>query len=354
MRPIIIALCCFFSMFLVAQNNTITPLQMREDLDYMNKYLKKWHPTYYTYTSKVEMDTFYQRLKGQCNDSTSKREFMLMVRQAVVKVGCGHMGVSGATERLFLPLNVWILDNRVYVKSFIPKDSSLQIGDEIIEINNEKVLNILEKGQSILVGDALHQTYKMRSLESSFQIVLYLLYGNKSHYNLKLKRANNEVFEAEIKTVVEKEMPKKQDEETVSRKILIKGQSISLSRTAFDSATMVLDIDDFNGKKQGKTFKQVFKYLKKNKVQNLVIDLRDNGGGSVFRGNKLLTYLLDQPIIPFIVSRKPNLTPLNPKFRSSFFARITPVLFMLNPLQFPNKNGWNHLFPFFKKNTPSF
>jgi C-terminal processing protease CtpA/Prc len=152
-----------------------------------------------------------------------------------------------------------------------------------------------------------------------------------------------------VKSEVPKEATKTNIPPKDSVNCVIKGNAVALYKTDFDGSTRVIDIDNFNGAKQGKTFRQIFKHLRKNQIKNVVIDLRNNGGGSVFKGNKLLGYLLDAPIRPLVISRKPNLTFINPRFKGGFLERITPILFTLNPLQYPNKNGWNHCFLFFKK-----
>lgn len=302
------------------------------------------------------MQAYYKDLKDSCTATTSNMGFRVMVRKAVDKIGCGHVGVSGFKTATvgktppLLPLKIWVLNNRLFIKSLETADVSLTIGDEILEINGEKASVLIEKTAELAFTDGFNKTHKFKSLEVNFPVFIYFLLGKQDNFALKIKRQSGEIADVTLKSEVPKDEKKNEGPLSMdTANLVIKGNSVNLYKTDFDASTMLMDIDDFNGKKQGKTFKKIFAYLRKNKTQNLILDLRDNGGGNVFKGNKLLTYFLDAPINPLIISRKPNLTFLNPNFKAGFWERITPILFTLNPLQYPNKNGWNHCFLFFKK-----
>ncbi len=358
MRILILFLFSFICTVSNAQLATVTPEQMREDLDYLNKYLKKWHPTYYAYTKKGEMNAFYSRLKDSCTTEITASAFRATIRKAVNQVHCGHMGAFGFkgakrakpfdSLRLF-PLKLWVLDNRLFIKTRLQKDSILAIGDEILAINGKNARELIAETSELAVTDALNTTHKMYSLEVNFHVYHYFLYGEFDNYALTIKNKLGLISDVNIKGVPEKVAFKAEKIKTDSANCVIKGNAVALYKTDFDSTTMIVDIDNFNGARQGVTFRKIFKYLRVNKTKNLIIDLRDNGGGNVFKGNKLLTYLLDQVILPMVISRKPNLTMLNPRFKGGLLERTAPLFFMLNPLQYPNKNGWNHCFLFFKK-----
>jgi C-terminal processing protease CtpA/Prc len=363
MRSIIVLLFCFFSIVAQAQLATVTPEQMKADLDYLNKYLRKWHPTYYAYTKKEQMDAYYDRLKDSCTAPITASAFRATVRKAINQVHCGHMGAfgfkGGAKTKAFdslrlFPIKLWVLNNRLFIKSRPLKDSVLSIGDEILAINGKNARDLIAETAELAVTDALNTTHKMFSLEVNFHVYHYFLYGEQSNYALTIKNKSGDISDINIKGALEKEAFKAEKINKDSANCVIKGNSVALYKTEFDSSTMIVDIDNFNGARQGRTFRQIFKHLRVNKTKNLIVDLRNNGGGNVFKGNKFLTYLLDQAVLPMVISRKPNLTMFNPRFKGGFWERTAPFLFMLNPLQYPNRNGWNHCFLFFKKHRNHF
>ena len=60
-------------------------------------------------------------------------------------------------------------------------------------------------------------------------------------------------------------------------------------------ATGLLQIESFDRKKHRSFFKDVFKLLEKRKVEHLIVDLRDNGGGNRKSAARLLTHLIEEP-----------------------------------------------------------
>lgn len=358
MRTIFILLLCFTFSLAFAQNRRLNPQQMKEDLDYLNKYLKKWHPAYYDYTHKEQMDAYYSLLKNNCSQDSSILYFAKTVRQAVNKVGCGHISVYGSNKKgttpPLLPLNMMALNNRLFVKSSWTQDSSVKIGDEVLAIDGIDAATLIQQTSELAFTDGFNKTHKTFSLQYNFSVFYYFLYGSKEKIALTIKNNSGNTSELTLNAVAPDTIKQSKKIVKDTMPYLVKGDRIRMYQTDFDASTVVLDINSFGGKKQGRTYRQAFKYLRTHKTQNLVIDLRDNGGGRVFKGNNLLTYLLEQPVIPMVISRKPNLTFINPKFKGGFFEKITPILFTLNPLQYPNKHGWNHFFPFFKKHRNHF
>jgi C-terminal processing protease CtpA/Prc len=59
---------------------------------------------------------------------------------------------------------------------------------------------------------------------------------------------------------------------------------------------IVLKIDRFAHRKHARVYRKVFRKLKRNKSEHLIIDLRNNGGGSLANSYRLLSYLLDTTV----------------------------------------------------------
>jgi len=348
----------FIVLFLSAHLNAQIPLlskeEMHKDLDQLNRYMKKWHPAYYAYANKEQMQEHYTAMKALCADSMSLREFRNVLRKTVDKVGCGHISVYGRKSASkgpsipLIPVKVKLLEDRLFVVTCADSLMRIKPKEEIISIEGEASKDWINSMKELSLSDGYNQTHKTYSAEINFAVFVYYLLGPREKFILKLKDSLGEIYETVLYTKIPVAQPNTILNDS-SRKSILNEGGIHLQKLDGCVGTYLLDVDHFTGKRQGKWFRQVFKILKSDHCQNLIIDLRGNGGGNVFKGNIFLAYLLDQPVRFFTFHRRLSLTPFNPKFKASFLERITPLLFCLNPIQFPGRHGWYHSFPFFKK-----
>lgn len=343
------------------QSPVFSPEAMKADMEYLNKYMKKWHPAYYQYTSETEMDSYLNLVKASCDSNLNLTQFKSRLRWFISKTGCGHIQVLNpetykpAFVTELLPLEVWVLGRQLFVRENNSGDKFPSRGDEILSINNIPSDSIINAASEMIFTDGYNRTYKTRSLELNFKVWYYITFGNTSVFMIQYKTKDGTIAIARINALPQNVLPvTKKIPPADSTQLVLKGNGIGLYTLDFDTSSMLIDLDNFSGAGQGKTYKKIFRHLRKKAVKNLVIDLRDNGGGNAFRGNYFLSYLMDPLVRGINISRKPNLTSVNPRFKGSFWEKATPVLFTLNPLQYPWSDGWHHYFPFVKKMRNSF
>jgi hypothetical protein len=351
----------FLPVTLFCQVLTFTPAQMRADLEYMNRYLRKWHPSYYHYTTESEMNSFYKNLSDSCYSTSTMNQFRTRLRQAVNKVGCGHMNVSSPDNYNptvlpeIIPVDVWITENRLYVRKYRGEGGLLKPGDEIISINGVSAADILQRTTELVFTDGHNYTHKVYGVEQIFPIYYYFVFGPTDRFMVEYKTTDAVTAKVEFPSAPQSNKPELFPGNLVdSSGILIKGNGLALYSMDSVRNTAVIDIDNFVGRNHRQSYRQMFRYLRLNGIDHLVIDLRNNGGGGVFKGNNFLAYMLNPMVRGLNISRKPNLTEFNPKFKTGLITRITPVLFMLDPFQYPGKGGWHHYFPFFRKGRNHF
>lgn len=331
----------------------LQPSDMQRDLDHLKKYLRKWHPAYDDYTPRAAWDSIFGAAKKDTETPLLPREFTNVVRRVVAHVGCGHMYVYAKTRNdslRLLPLTLWADSGKFYVRSYKAPDTARYIGSEIISINGHPIDSVANAVREIVFSDGRNETHKYSTLEKDIDINYYRLFGAADHFRVAVQTMAGERDTLTLRPTLTKDLPKLPIAGYRQVRLVKQFDGLQLYEPAFDSLTRILDIDNFDGKKQRRAFRQAFRHLRHEQVQHLVLDLRDNGGGSIFKGNYFLTHLLPQAIVPFVITRKPNLHIINPRFKASFWERITPVLFTANPIQFPSRHGWNHAF-LFKKRT---
>ncbi len=337
-------------------NATYSVEQVLQDIDYTEKYLIKFHPDPFRYITKDSLHAFVLRVKSSIDKPQTQMQIRFYLKQIVAKIGCGHSDVASSKEyekaiqalnRPVLPFNLFVVDtNKLCVLNNLSKekkDSIILAGDEILSIDEHPVNSILKRMYSIYTTDGYNQTYQKQGMRYDwFKYYYSFCYGFKNSYTATIKHSNGQVASYTFSAISSKDdtliLPKK---DTVIA--IQKTKMLTYYRYSKDSTVAVIDINSFGGSHWRRFMRRSFKDIKKRKITNLVIDVRDNGGGQIDKGMNFLSYLIHKPIsLPF--DRKPNLMLLNPKWKAGLGTRITPILFCATPIFGIHKGRWRHYF----------
>lgn len=310
--------------------------EVLEDIEYTEKYLLKFHPDPYRYISKDSLEAFIQATKLKITKPLNEMQVRFYIKQIVAKIGCGHTDVASSRDyaktiaklsRPILPLNTFLLSNqKMIVINNLSPDSTIHTGDEIISIDGHPLDTILKTIFSVFTTDGRNETLKKRGIKYEwFKYYYSFCYGFNPEYTVKLQNTEGKTYTSKltaISSLKDTLILPKQDSVCFIRKT--KTCRYSVMNCAKPIA--VIDIDGFSGRHWKRFFRKSFKDIRKKHIENLVIDLRDNGGGKINDGFNMLSYLIHKPIkVSF--DRKPNLLAFNTKLKMGFGTRITPLIF---------------------------
>ena len=321
--------------------------QALEDIDFTEKYLVKFHPDPFRYISKDSLHAFVLKQKARIDTSLTEMQLRFYIKSIVAKIGCGHTDVAASKKytkaikkinRPILPLNVFVTDsNKLIVLNNLSSDTTIKPGDEILSIHKQSVNTILKTIYSITTSDGYNETYKKQSTRyNSFKFYYSFCYGFKLEYPTKIKHQDNstKIHNLQgISTLKDTLILAKLDSTNIIKKI----KYCSYSTLKNTKPVALIDINGFKGRHWRSFFRKTFKDIQQKQIENLVIDLRDNGGGQINLGLNLLSYMVNEKIVlPF--DKKINGTAFNPKFKMGFATRPVPLLFALR-LPESMKNG---------------
>ena len=90
-----------------------------------------------------------------------------------------------------------------------------------------------------------------------------------------------------------------------------------------------MDVNSFTKGKLNSFYKQSFKEIKSKKIQNLVIDLRINGGGDINKAVSLARYISDSPfrVADSAWAKTKNLRPYSGRISNSFWNNLALLFF---------------------------
>lgn len=329
----------------------LTVADMHHDLSVLRKKLSRYHPDPYRYTSKDSLKLFEEQLKSRIDTSMQQIQFRFFVRQLVQKIGCGHTAESSPMKnksniqvsKPILPLDIVINQNKIFVSKILNNDSLIRKGNEILSINGLESDSILKTIRSISFSDGRNTTFKEKTIQrKQFKYFYSFSFGYLNDYQLKIKDDNDSVQFVKVKGI-----DSRTDTFVYGRKrysqVLHTQSKCALFRDSVNPEIYIMDINKFQGKKWRKFMRRSFKTLRKNKAEHLVIDLRDNGGGSIMKGINFLRYVVKKPFA-IGIDRRINILPLNPELKMSFWQRITPITFLTIPTTLPRHWKLRHYF----------
>lgn len=287
-------------------------VKLKQDVDFANKKLQKFHPNLYWYITKNQLDYKFDSLKQTIKQPLKPSEFYLKLAPIIADVREGHLRLVPLEKKLtkketkklknqkglLSRFNYVIQDNHLYLKDNAENVGNLKVGTELLKINDVPVAEILNKYRPLVTSDGYNTTYQKYSLARRFNTYFTLEYGILDSVKIETKLKDSIqtlVLKRETKTKTEKKKEKQDQKLTQEKKTkgynpITKSFNRNLQFLAKDSSVAYIKIKSFSGTYSKKFYKETFATLKKAKTKYLIIDIRDNLGGSLAEINNLYTY----------------------------------------------------------------
>lgn len=312
MKRVLLGLLLFFA--ILNANGQVSKIyfsaeELRQDFKIFRTSLEEGHPGIYRYSSKQEMDSIFSTAEASISKPMTEQEFKLLLSIVVSHIGCGHTKVvapkseqdkldEGATA---IPFQINYEDNKLFVlRNFSALKDNGFIGAEIISINGHTMSDFINEFISIFPSDGHNMTHKYRLLSSSrmFTRYFYYLYGYAESYEVEYRLlTDTAVKKSTLAGITFDHLL----EIRKQRYPILESRSPIEFKLYYDKKTAYLRIDNFDKGALKKTNTSFSKFLKSsfgdmrsNHIQNLILDLRYNGGGTDEYGKLLFSYFIDQ------------------------------------------------------------
>ena len=317
-------------------NKKYGPEQLKADATIAKKAILQMHPVIGIYEPKKYFEKKFDEFIGSLNDSLTEKQFRVKLKILMQNFRCGHTDVvyssgylKASKKRRYNFPGYYLMPFNDTVKVLAglnkKKDTLLKAGTVITKINGVKTDSFLTYARNLITSDGYIPESKL----------LYSRIGFNSYYINVLNYPDTICYECRIdgKEIVKKSATfkaltfpdlkfMKKDDSTF---IKYKKAAMSFKFMDAEHKTMRLNIFRFSGSKFSKAYRKIFRELKKNKTENLIIDLRGNGGGSLANAYKLLKYVLNKQVTQTsytLIKKYPE-----KKYRSSNFPFRMAKLF---------------------------
>lgn len=294
-----------------------TPAQLKKDYTLFRHILEEMHPSLYWYMSKDSMDYYFDQGMTGLTDSMTETQFRTRLSYVIARIGCGHTSVRSSKAyseyidtvkrpQFPLVLKCWN-DTMVIAVNLNRRDSILRRGVMIDSINGLSTRQILDTLFPYFVTDGYNLTGKYQYLSTGLNFGNW--YKNVIGYTTPFRIAYRDsagniretsipLYDAKADTThwfglrprgagraPEAHKSRRKRERFMSRNL----QLDSTGNTAF----MTLNTFE-HGNRLGKFFRESFQTVNEHHIQNLVIDVRSNGGGDATNSTLLTRYIIDR------------------------------------------------------------
>lgn len=288
-------------------DDSFSQKKMQKDLEIFKKIRSSANSGLYKYRTNKEIDSVYNWAENQIGKSSSYRDFYNIISKITDFEGSLHNDTS-IPEKLnkslrseksgYFPYPIkwikgkWLIN---FEKGKIP------LGSEIISINNRKIEDIIQLLYKYYTTDGINKTGKQIGLNYNFGKYYRLNFGLTNTFSVTYKsNKSNKTNKISINSTgyknyylnVKNRFSKPFDD--VNYKDWNEDEIYNYK--SIDKLTGVLTINDFGiGNEKDKRhlkyisfLDSIFTTIAKKNIQNLIVDIRYNGGGT--DPNDLVTY----------------------------------------------------------------
>ena len=294
-------------------NKKFSPQQLQKDYEVFRDVLEESHPSLYWYTPKDSVDYYFEVGANRLHDSLPEYKFRNVLSYVLSQIRCGHTSVraskaatkySERTRGLMFPLSVKAWNDTVLVTSNLSRrDTNVMRGVLLKSIDNKPVSVIVDSMFRYISADGYNLTHKYQTISNGgvFRSMYGSIYGLKTRTPVEYIDTAGVLRKADISLgmqMVDTLRIRNGQEHRVSRRERKKAALRSFRNMRIDTAmnTAFLEVNTFASGSDLRPFlKTSFKKVRKQNIQNLVVDMRGNGGGSVLLSNLLTKYIADDP-----------------------------------------------------------
>lgn len=275
----------------VIHNQKLSPEALRKDLDFLFSKLEYTHPSLYHYEARTKVDSAKRAIETILQQPFTRLEFARMVIPLVTMLKDGHTSLSFPQEERtaylkaegkVFPFDVLIRNDRIFITTNYSRDTTIVPYTEILSINGISSFELLHQLRPFISAEL--DFYRDIRVQNAFRRLIWYVMGFEGDYNLVLA-LDGKVISKEIPGATEKEFI-----DVYTKKITSSPQAYTFYKLTNEIG--VIDFRSMNDEKRfGKFLDSTFTVIKQNKIQHLVIDIRNNGGGNSKLGDQLFDYI---------------------------------------------------------------
>ncbi len=284
----------------IASQVIYNPGQLREDFKLTRQLLETMHPALYDFVPKNKLDKILDSTAMLLDRDMTALDFFRLLSPVISGLGCGHTGVGLPSReaeyiRWFFPLKLKFLNSKAYITGAEGNTADLA-GAEVLSINHVSVAEITNELFKHISTDGISKSNRYMYLDNKFDVYYALHIAQPDTFELSVRKSGKPDFIVRLPAAT-----KRANGPGAGLAKPERASPFYMSMPEPRVAVLTIDLFYKEGKKEhhDSTYRafldSCFSVLKKEKVKNLVIDLRQNAGGYGTWGAWLYAYLVKEP-----------------------------------------------------------
>lgn len=303
----------------------ISASKLKKDVDFAYKKLKKYHPKLDLYISEDQIDYKFDSFKKTINSPLKRNDFFIKFFPIFESLGHGHTDLYPVFKRLnkkeknkyknsksaFENYSFFLQNDSIYLVQDFSKTNPINSSSVLLAIDDILIQDLVKKYKTSLYGDGYNKTFSDNLFNRTFLNYITLEQGIKDSVELTFLMGSNVIrkktfrsFSKPKKEIEKAEVVTTKAAKDIQRQLKIKQKRYGYDKTSKtyskdlsfptnDSTIAVLKITNFRKGKIKELYKDAFTDIKNHKVKNLILDIRNNGGGYIKDAHYLYAYLVE-------------------------------------------------------------
>ncbi len=272
-----------------------------EDIDQLGNTLMKVHPNVFQFITKEEFTKIIQDKKTLINETTTYAEFTWHCNEILANINCSHTSSGGFWQKnsmlpleVRFPLQTRLVDDRLFVIDPLNNKDQISIKDEIKSINGVTIKNLIQDIYKYIPSQGYIETSKLHEFNTWSTVMISYMLNFPQEYSIELVGDNVPIrlHKAEYHNDPKRDESKAYCGDDLCMEYIDKGKKI---------AKMTISSFNYYEWNNFTVFQRFINEsmaeMIENKTEHLIIDLRNNGGGSPESSIHLLKYLIHEPFI---------------------------------------------------------
>ena len=338
LKLLLLTVLFIVSFTLAADEPALLPVAaIKQDFAQLYNGLQRGSYDLYAHTPKASMDDAFSTMMAQIVAPMSRLDAHKHFVRFVALAQIVHTNIDFPIAQLqqfiaaggkLLPLAIRINHDRITIADYYGNNNginSIAVGDELIKVNDAEAISWLAQLQQYVAAD--NTGLKNRITEQQFAPLVWLHEGEQAAYQLTLRRSvDNGLYQITVPTLAFDQhtdgLHKPQQALSAEpREYKLIGDIGYLKPGPFFNLTASSDAERWDNTAFTTFIDNAFQHFRASGVSSIIIDLRNNPGGSNSFSDPMIAWFADRPfkfaadfrIKVSALSRQANASRLNEK-----------------------------------------